>query len=216
MIATLGMQTAAATAAVCFAASEKGSETPGAAAPDVSDPFASSGGSGGDTLVMIVKVIFFLIIIIGIFFLIMKVLAKRNSWMTGRSIRSLGGLPLGQNKSIQVVEIGRSLYIVGVGENIQLLEKIDDQAEVESITEMMNVSTQNFAAPGLESAMSWLKNLRKPPVEEEEVDVTASFQQVFHSKMQGVAGRKKMMEEMMNQDSNAERLNDKHGKHQDE
>ncbi|WP_426447078.1 flagellar biosynthetic protein FliO [Paenibacillus sp. S-38] len=164
---------------------------------------------------MILKVIFFLIIIIGIFFLIMKVLAKRNTWMAGRALRSLGGLPLGQNKSIQIVEIGSSLYVVGVGENIQLLEKIEDPAEVQSISEMMS-TTQTFAAPGFESALGWLKKLRRNPVEEEEVDMTATFQQVFQNKMQGLAGRKQMMEEMMNQDSNAERLNDKHGKNQDE
>ena len=50
--------------------------------------------------------------------------------MFGNSIRSLGGVPLGQNKSIQIVEIGHSLFVVGVGENIQLLDKIIDADEV--------------------------------------------------------------------------------------
>ncbi|MDT2247325.1 flagellar biosynthetic protein FliO [Paenibacillus larvae] len=46
----------------------------------------------------------------------------------------MGGVPLGQNKSIQIVEIGQSLYIVGVGDNIQLLEKVDNPDQVALIT----------------------------------------------------------------------------------
>ena len=54
-------------------------------------------------------------------------LSQRNrGWGTNRALRSLGGIPLGQNKSLQVVELSGRVYIVGVGDNITLLDKIDE------------------------------------------------------------------------------------------
>ena len=70
----------------------------------------------------------------------MRYVAKKNKGtMFGNSIRSLGGVPLGQNKSIQIVEIGHSLFVVGVGENIQLLDKIIDADEVAYISELLTI-----------------------------------------------------------------------------
>jgi flagellar protein FliO/FliZ len=175
--------------------------------PDLGYP----GVSTADTMWMVVKVIFFLILIIGLFFVIIKFLSQKNKYLFGRSLRSLGGVPLGQNKSIQVVEIGRSLYIVGVGENVQLMEKINDAEEVAYITEMLtagsSANTVNF-----ETFSGWLSKLRKKQddsVEIEESDITASFQQVFHNKMQHLSDRKKMVEDLLMDDKQNDRLNDK-------
>ncbi|WP_159884379.1 flagellar biosynthetic protein FliO [Paenibacillus puerhi] len=155
---------------------------------------------------MIMKVIFFLIVIIVIFFIIVKIISQKNKVFAGRSIRSLGGLPLGPNKSIQVVEIGKSLYIVGVGENVQLLEKVADEEEVAIITEMMSTGPA-FSGPSLQSIGDWLKNRRQKPEVEEEIDIeNPSFQHVFQSKM---TDRKKLMEELLQQENNSDRLKDK-------
>jgi flagellar protein FliO/FliZ len=193
-------------AAVCFGAIEdKSSNSPGLGDP-TEKPF--TGVSSGDTFLAIVKIIFFLIVIIGLFLLIMKVISSKKNILFGRAIRSLGGVPLGQNKSIQVVEIGNHLYIVGVGDNVQLLEKIQDEAEVAQIIEAMTATPQ-IAATSLETISGLLKRLRNKPEVLEETDVTLSFQQVFHSKMQRVSDRKKLAEEMLTQDQYTERLNDK-------
>jgi flagellar protein FliO/FliZ len=126
---------------------------------------------------MVVQVIFFLILIIGLFFVIIKFIAKKNKYLFGRSLRSLGGVPLGQNKSLQVIEIGRSLYIVGVGDNVQLIEKIDDAEEVAYLTEML--STSGSATVNFESVSGWLGKLRKKrdddTMEIGESEITASF-----------------------------------------
>jgi flagellar protein FliO/FliZ len=191
-------------AAVCFGAI--GEDT--TKSPDLGDPAGKPivGGGAGDTFVMILKVIFFLILIIGLFFVIMKIVSQKNKLLFGRSIRSLGGVPLGQNKSIQIVEIGRSLYVVGVGENVQLLEKIEDEQEVAYITDLMTVSS---VAPSFDAFGSWVQKLRGKPVDNELEETEMSFQQVFHNKMQRVSDRKKLAEELLNQDQYTDRLNDK-------
>lgn len=198
------IQTAVFTA-VCYG--ETSSNTTGSDLLDSPEKFYT-GNSSADTFWMVIKVIFFLIIIIGIFLLIVKVISQKNKFSTGRSIRSLGGLPIGQNKSIQVIEIGNSLYIIGVGDNIQLLEKIDNEIEVALIKETMT-SIQSFPGPSFESIGSWLKNLIKKRENEDEVEWSASFQEVFQNKMKHMSDRKKMMEELLTEDKKSDQLNDK-------
>ncbi|WP_281887615.1 flagellar biosynthetic protein FliO [Paenibacillus sp. YYML68] len=195
----IGLLLSAVFAAVCFG--ETGTDAPGSSPFDSPDSFVSA----GDTFGMIVKVIFFLIIIIVIFYVIMKVLAQKNHFFAGRSLRSLGGVPLGQNKSIQIVEIGNALYIVGVGDNIQLLEKIQDEEQVAMLRDMMTIGP-SVSGASFESVGEWLNKLRRKPVAEEELDVQdTSFQHVFQSKM---SDRKKMMEELLKQDSHSEHSKD--------
>jgi flagellar protein FliO/FliZ len=162
-----------------------------------------------DSIKMIGQVIFFLILIIALFFVLIKFLAKRNQYSPfGRAVRSLGGVPLGQNKSIQIVEIGHSLYVVGVGENIQMLEKIDDPDEVAYVTDLL-ISAQTEQA-SFASLGKWVQRLRGSKKDvEEEVEITSSFQQVFHDKMQRMTSRNKNVEEWISDQKQTDRLNDK-------
>jgi flagellar protein FliO/FliZ len=162
-----------------------------------------------NTIKMIGQVMFFLILIIALFFVLIKFLAKKNQFSPfGRSIRSLGGVPLGTNKSIQIVEIGHSLFVVGVGENIQLLEKIEDAEEVAYVTELLT-SAQSDQTSFL-SLGKWLEKLRGGKGEiEEDVELTSSFQQVFHDKLQRVTTRNKNVEEWLSDQKQKDRLNDK-------
>ena len=39
-------------------------------------------------------------------------------------VENLGGNRLGANRSVQLIKVGERLFVVGVGENIQLLKKL--------------------------------------------------------------------------------------------
>lgn len=198
------VQTAAIPAAVCIGAAgnEAASGAAGAQPPAAELPFPDT--SSADTIWLLLKVILFLIFIIGLFFFIMKIISRNNRYLLGRTIRSLGGVPLGTNKSIQVVEIGGTLYIVGVGENVQLIDKIDDADKASQLAVMLT------ASPAVPSGLGeWLNKLRKRPADGEEIELPPSFQQVFHSKLQQVASRKQRVEELLNDEQLTDRLNDK-------
>ncbi|MEC0231556.1 flagellar biosynthetic protein FliO [Paenibacillus alba] len=187
------------TASPSFAETEPGQGLPASDFP-TTDSFDSFG--------MIIKVIFFLVLIILLFFVLIRYVAKRNKGtMFGNSIRSLGGVPLGQNKSIQIVEIGHSLFVVGVGENIQLLDKINDADEVAYISELLTSSQDDRV--GFGTLSKWLNKLsvRKKDIEEE-VEITSSFQQVFHDKLQRVTNRNKDAHEWLSDQKQTDRLND--------
>lgn len=72
--------------------------------------------------------------VIGLLILVLKIIAKRNQqFQKQRVLQNLGGIPLGANKSIQLVRIGSKLFVVGVGENVQLLTEIEDDSLVEQL-----------------------------------------------------------------------------------
>lgn len=160
-------------------------------------------GDSGAVFITMVKVIFFLILIIGMFLIIMKVLAKKKwSWNPGRSVfKPLGGLSLGQNKSVQLVEIGKSIYVLGVGDDVSLLQKIDDPEEVAYITAFLSPESQ-AAGQGWQMLRDWLGGKSKggKPALEDEDQVAASFQNVFQAKMKHMADRKKRMEDVLQND----------------
>lgn len=81
-----------------------------------------------------ITVMIVLALIIGCILILIKFIAKRDMpWMKNRALRSLGGIQLGQHKSMQIIDAGESVYVVGVGENVQLIDKISDPDELEQI-----------------------------------------------------------------------------------
>lgn len=71
------------------------------------------------------------IFVIGLLLWLLKFLNKRNrNFDQNRLMTNLGGVPLGQHKSIQLVKMGNHYFVVGVGENVQLLREIDDPDEI--------------------------------------------------------------------------------------
>lgn len=174
-------------------------------APGIGDAGASLPDTGLQSFYLVLKVLFFLAVIIGLFFILIRLLAKRNrAGAFGRPIRSLGGVPLGQNKSLQIVSIGKTLYIVGVGDNVQLLEKIDDENAVAELTELLSGGSGSVTEQL--TIGHWLKRLRewRTPVEEEELP-SSSFGQVFQEKLQQIASTKKRTQHILEQKQDEDR-----------
>ncbi|WP_346779403.1 flagellar biosynthetic protein FliO [Paenibacillus brevis] len=145
----------------------------------------------------LISVIFALALIIALIVLVIKFLGKRNRILTqGGAIRTLGAVGVGQNKSLQVVEIGDRIYLVGVGENITLLDKITDVEEILAVQQAFESEGSEFA--GISTLFSGLiSRIRKVPASEsEELDETA-FHEVFHSQLQKMPNRKSQMEALL-------------------
>ncbi|WP_338555947.1 flagellar biosynthetic protein FliO [Paenibacillus sp. KS-LC4] len=175
-------------------------------------PYTSPSNMAGS----VVWVIFSLLLIIGLIIVVIKWLSRRNRAFggTNRSLRSLGGISLGQNHSLQVVELAGRLYIVGVGENITLLDKIDDEAQAEAIIEAMERQVQGGWSP---SALTGLiSRFRQGTGEQEPRDEqwndASSFQNVLKDKMNRQADRKQQLEALLKDPNPNERLNDDHEK----
>lgn len=72
--------------------------------------------------------------VIALIYLLLRFVNQRNRiFGQARMMQNLGGISLGNNRSIQVVKINDRIFIVGVGDSIQLLKEIDSEDEVKKI-----------------------------------------------------------------------------------
>ncbi|MFB7155300.1 MULTISPECIES: flagellar biosynthetic protein FliO [unclassified Lysinibacillus] len=93
-----------------------------------------------------IKMVLALIFVVALFYGLMKFLNKRNlNFQRNQLVQNLGGLSLGAQKSVQLLQVGKTLYLVGVGEDVQLLREITDPDEVATLLALYN-ERQELAA----------------------------------------------------------------------
>lgn len=84
----------------------------------------SNSSLGLDLFKMVVVLVFILVLI----YFTLKFINKRNKLFHKASVlENLGGISVGQNKSVQLIRIGSKVYLIGVGDNVELLEEIQDK-----------------------------------------------------------------------------------------
>lgn len=146
----------------------------------------------------LITVIVVLAIIIVLIILLVRFMAKKNRTSSyNRAIQTMGAVGLGQNKSLQVVQIGGSLYLVGVGESITLLDKISDPVEVAALQQALEEESPEF--PALTSVVTGLVSRFKKKEEmihDEELEGT-SFHEVFQTQVQKIPNRKQQIQELL-------------------
>jgi flagellar protein FliO/FliZ len=107
---------------------------------------------------LLLQTVFALAVIIALIYVLFRFIGKRSNAFFGRtSIRTLGGCSLGPQKSLQVVQVGSSLYIIGVGENVTLLRCIDNPAEVEALMETLESTSLSSSVASL-SLKEWIQS----------------------------------------------------------
>jgi flagellar protein FliO/FliZ len=158
----------------------------------------------------LVYVIIVLVVIVALIILLIRFLGTKNkSWFSNPMIRIIGGVGLGPNKTLQVIELGNSVYLVGVGENISLVDKISDPEEVAAILAALREDAEtnrNILPPYLKKLVSKFRKDETPQETDLENDI--SFQEVFDSKLRRISNRKDKMEELLREDNNSDRLRD--------
>lgn len=147
-------------------------------------------------------VLFVLGIIVGLIVLSLRFLAKRNrGWWMNRSLRSLGGMTLGTNKSMQIVEWNGRIYVLGVGEDITLLESITDTETVAALLADHDSSEIDRANP----LPAWLRKwtARNGSQGDQEGDraasASSSFEKTLESRLRELTERRQRVEQLMDQ-----------------
>lgn len=161
----------------------------------------------------LIWVIISLAIVIVLIIFVIKWLSQRNrTWGTNRSLRSLGGVALGQNNSLQVVEIAGRIYIVGVGEDITLIDKLDDPEQAKSVI----AALERQPEPGwpqnvLSQLLNKIRNRNEdtgPDPSNEQWNSGSSFQHLLQNKLDQQADRKQQLESLLHNSKTNERLMD--------
>ena len=91
-------------------------------------------------LKMIIALAIVLIMIYGL----LKFLNKRNkSVQKLGNLENLGGISVGTNKSVQIIRVANKFYLIGVGDNVEMLQEIDESMiQEEWLTENKHVTDQ--------------------------------------------------------------------------
>lgn len=143
-------------------------------------------------------VIVVLAIIIVLIIVLVRFLGRKNRLSsTNRSIQTMGAVGLGPNKSLQVIQIGGAMYLVGVGENINLVDKITDPDEIELLKRAFEEADPEF--PAITSALSNLMTRFKKKesfIQEEELE-GSSFHEVFQTQIQKRPNRKQQIQDLL-------------------
>lgn len=101
----------------------------------------ASKGENGSLAFDLIKMFFALLLVLALIYLLLKFLSKRNKIFNQvKALENIGGISVGQNKSIQIIRIGTRVYVVGVGDNVELLHEISNEDEK---TELLHINQTN-------------------------------------------------------------------------
>lgn len=111
---------------------------------------------------LVLALAFVLLLIYGI----LKFVQRKNKLFSRtRKMENLGGIPLGQNRSVQAVKVGDKVYLLGVGDTVEMLTEVTDEQTKNQLVQEDNEGT--------------LTSFSIPKKQEGEGESTVQFQQLF-------------------------------------
>jgi flagellar protein FliO/FliZ len=116
------------------------------------------------TFLDFLKMIFALLFVLALIYGALKFINSRNKLFDGaRSVENIGGTNLGNNKSLQLVKVGNSILVVGVGDSINLLKEITDEEEKDHLLQAYRDRTESNAitSENLSTFVEKLRNVNK-------------------------------------------------------
>lgn len=147
----------------------------------------------GITIWDIARMIFATLFVAALLYFLLRFINKKTkTFKSTQLVENLGGTTLGANRSVQIVKIGNQLFIVGVGENVQLLKEIDNPEERLQILTDYNNKMEQLIQPSdivtrvFEKTKKWQSQKKEG----------ASFSSLFKTELDEILkGRKKLFEE---------------------
>lgn len=141
-----------------------------------------------------VRMILATIFVVALLYFLLKFINKKSkAYKSTQLVENLGGTTLGANRSIQIVKIGSQLFIVGVGENVQLLKEIADEEERKQIISDYNSKMDQLIQPSdivtkmVERAKKWQASKNEKP----------AFASLLKKQLEEISiGKKSLFEEM--------------------
>lgn len=143
-----------------------------------------------DVLKMIVATVFVIILL----YFILRMINKRSlHFNESQTIQNLGGTSLGTNRSVQLIRVGKRIFLIGVGENVQLLKEFDHEDEIREIIENYNEKMDQMLKPmDLVSRLSKIFQKEKENAEEK-----SSFSSTFQQQLERISKERKKVYEQL-------------------
>lgn len=142
----------------------------------------------------IVRLVFALLLVVGLIYVFLYFLKRRNKFGNRiKNLENVGGISVGQNKTVQLIRLGDKLYLIGVAENITLLEEIEDPILMENIMKAKEEQTE------LDASNIFSSILKKNRKEEEK---ESQFNQLFNQELNRLQRNRKSIIDKHKEDRN--------------
>ena len=103
-----------------------------------------------------VKLVVALAIILGLIYLLYRLVSKRTrAFQNYGAIKNVGGVSVGNNRSVQLIRIGEEILVVGVGDSVRLLKEIDDPEIVQTL--LNNEEPPDLLQKNVSKLLTWTK-----------------------------------------------------------
>lgn len=158
------------------------------------------------------RILLVLALVVGLIIVMLRFVGKRNrGWWLNRSLRSLGGLSVGTNKSLQIVEWNGRIYVLGVGDNVTLLEAITDTDTVAGLLAEHDAAVAQSQTPM--QVPEWLRriaNRGKPEESAPPADTPQqiSFEQTLENRLRELSERRRKVEQLLDKDRSEDRTDE--------
>ena len=145
------------------------------------------------------KLVLYTFLILILIYALIKFLALRQkNLQPNQAIKLMGGTPLGNNKSLQLVKVGDQLLLIGVGDEVTLLKEFLNEDEIKSIEE--NLTNQPSALSNT------LTNFLKEKINDRKKQ-SNSFENIFSQSLDKIKGKQDQFEQdVRNKDDEEGRL----------
>lgn len=160
-----------------------------------SEEFAPVSESGTNSFILLLRVVLALAFILGLIYFLLKFINRNgNLSKQGEALENMGGISLGTNKSIQLIRIGDQLFVVGVGENIELLTEITDEETKQSLVSEKESGQQN-SSQVIETLGHKLRGLSPNQSSREKENASDPFSSLFKSELDSMKEKRAQIRE---------------------
>lgn len=132
-----------------------------------------------------IKMVLALLFVIALLYGVLRFVNSRNkTFQTNQLINNLGGIGVGQGKSLQLMQIGNSIFLVGIGEDVTLLKEINDPVEIENLTRIYEAKVDvGTTIPYISEIVGRLKDKGNSQKKDSK---QPSFEETFQKKLQEI------------------------------
>ncbi|MGB3261784.1 flagellar biosynthetic protein FliO [Paenisporosarcina sp.] len=131
-------------------------------------------------VVILFKLIFYTLLILLMIYALIKFLAVRQKKLQpNQAVKLMGGTPLGNNKSLQLVKVGEKVYLIGVGDQVTLIKEFSESDEINNIESDLENQSTLFTSP-LTTISTSIVNFSKEKISKSmETKPNLSFEHLF-------------------------------------
>ncbi|MCA1064537.1 flagellar biosynthetic protein FliO (plasmid) [Rossellomorea sp. AcN35-11] len=116
----------------------------------------------GEGIKTFISLIFVIGLILVVFYFIKK--RKNNGFSQDNMFENIGGLPLGNQRSLQVVRMNNRIFILGVSDSIQLIKEVEDPEEVRDIIHRQSETAEHHFATKFQQQLDQIKQSPKETI----------------------------------------------------